>query len=146
MVCSWLYLIEIKCLAVGTKGGTVTTATNWITNFIFGEVTPVGVWTIGRRFYNIRGFLNASFIRIIWLFYAETANHTLEDPDAKYRENPPVIVIRDEEPIPRKRPAKYAQMQRQDIENAAARLKKRASLTGETRVSNEDSVRIYAGI
>lgn len=113
-----------------TRGAAIATATNWITNFIVVEITPIGVRTIGWRFYIIWTVFNASFLPLIWLIYPETADRTLEDLDAHYRDNPPLLVIKDKDSTSRKRPTKYALMQRQDVEDAAAELRRRRSAVG----------------
>jgi hypothetical protein len=102
---SWLYPIDIECLAMCTKSAAVTTAKNCTTNFIYVEVTPVSVWTIGWRFHIIWGVLNASLVPNIQLFYTEIVDCTPKDLDAYFREDAAMIVIRDKEPTPRKRSA-----------------------------------------
>ena len=102
-----------------TKGAAVATATDWLTNFIVVEITPIGINNIGWKFYIIFTVLNAVFLPILWLFYPETSDRTLEDLDAYYRDNPPLVVIRDKDAVSRKRPAKFAAMQAEDVEKAA---------------------------
>ncbi|KAL5334443.1 general substrate transporter [Aspergillus crustosus] len=88
----WLYPTEINSLPMRTKGAAVATATNWITNFAIVEITPIGIQSIGWRFWIVWTVLNAVFLPIIYFLYPETANRTLEDIDAYYRSNPPLIV------------------------------------------------------
>ncbi|KAF2463556.1 general substrate transporter [Lindgomyces ingoldianus] len=114
----WLYPTEINSLPMRTKGAAVATATNWITNFIVVEVTPRGLQNLGWRFYIVWTVLNAAFMPIIYFFYPETADRTLEDVDAYYRENPPLIVIGDKDSISRKRPAKFVKREEADVETA----------------------------
>ena len=119
----WLYPAEINSLSMRTKGAAVATATNWLTNFIIVEITPIGIQNLKWRFYIIWIITNALILPIVYLFYPETcecsvvtvpcpstsasflltdvlnpssADRTLEDIDAYYRTNPSVFVHRDQ--------------------------------------------------
>lgn len=66
------------------------------------------------------------------------ANRTLEDLDEYYRDNPPLIVIGDQDAIGSKRPQKYfdyeeAQMERVANEDGAADVANKKMLDSETR-------------
>lgn len=124
----WLYPTEINSLPMRTKGAAVATMTNWITNFVVVEITPIGIQTLGWRFYIIWVVTNAFFLPIIWLFYPETANRTLEDLDAYYRENPPLVLHRDRDSTSVRRPEKFVEAQGRDIEEAANNLRRRGSI------------------
>ncbi|KAJ5113699.1 general substrate transporter [Penicillium angulare] len=102
-----------------TKGAALATATNWITNFVIVEITPIGIQNLGWKFYIIWTVFNATFLPIIYLFYPETANRTLEDMDAYYRSNPSLIVIGDADAISTKRPTTYVQHQIENIHERA---------------------------
>ncbi|GLA26509.1 hypothetical protein AnigIFM63326_003669 [Aspergillus niger] len=77
-----------------------------ITNFVIVEITPIGIQNIGWKFWVVWTVFNAVFSPVIYFFYPETANRTLEDLDAYYRSNPPLIVINDPDAISVKRPLK----------------------------------------
>jgi hypothetical protein len=102
-----------------TKGAAVATATDWLTNFVVVEVTPKGIENLGWKFYIVWTVTNAAFLPILYLFFPETADRSLEDIDAYYREDPALIVINDKDAISRRRPMKYIDMEREDIEKAA---------------------------
>lgn len=72
------------------------------------EITPIGIDSIGWRFYIIWTIFNFSFIPIVYLFYPETAGRTLEDIDQLFRESPSVIVCKDLDAVSSTRPFKYA--------------------------------------
>ncbi|KAI4599134.1 hypothetical protein KJ359_002092 [Pestalotiopsis sp. 9143b] len=120
----WLYPTEINSLPMRTKGAAAATMSDWITNFIVVEVTPVGIQNLGWRFYIVWTVTNAAFLPILYFFYPETADRTLEDLDAYYRENPPLIVTRDSHAVSRRRPEKYVEMQRRDIVEVEASREK----------------------
>ncbi|KAL9042056.1 MAG: hypothetical protein Q9180_000863 [Flavoplaca navasiana] len=103
----WLYPTEINSLAYRTKGAALGTATNWILNFMVVEITPIGIQSLKWRFYIIWTIFNASFVPIVYLFYPETADRTLEDIDRLFRDDPHIFVFRDKDAISEKRPLKY---------------------------------------
>lgn len=116
----WLYPTEINSLPMRTKGAAAATMVNWITNFLVVEVTPVGIQNLGWKFYVIWAVVNAVILPIIWVVFPETANRTLEDLDAYYRENPPLLVIQDKDATSVHRPQKFATGRSLDIEEVAA--------------------------
>jgi MFS family permease len=116
----WLYPTEINSLPMRTKGAAAATMTDWITNFLVVEVTPIGIRNLGWKFYIVWAVVNAVALPVIWAFFPETANRTLEDLDAYYRENPPLLVIKDRDATSVRRPKKFAIPQSRDIEEAAA--------------------------
>ncbi|KAJ6041098.1 Major facilitator superfamily domain general substrate transporter [Penicillium canescens] len=115
----WLYPTEINSLPMRTKGAAVSTATNWITNFVIVEITPIGIQNIGWKFWIVWTVLNAVFLPIVYFFYTETANRTLEDMDAYYRSNPPLIVAGDADAISTKRPLQFAYHEDEEVQKNA---------------------------
>ncbi|RAQ54650.1 hypothetical protein AFGD_003823 [Aspergillus flavus] len=102
------------------KGAAVATATNWITNFVIVEITPIGIENIGWKFWIVWTVFNAACLPVIYLFYPETANRTLEDIDAC---DPDAISV--------KRPLKY-------IEHEDHEMKK----IGEIRTKKVDDLMV----
>ncbi|MCJ1321232.1 hypothetical protein MMC15_006576 [Xylographa vitiligo] len=111
----WLYPVEINSLAMRTKGAAIGTATNWAFNFMVVEITPIGIQSLGWRFYIIWIIFNFSFLPIIYLFYPETADRTLEDIDRLYRENHNLFIFRDKEAVAPKRPAAYVEIEESEV-------------------------------
>ncbi|KAE8357822.1 general substrate transporter [Aspergillus caelatus] len=103
----WLYPTKLSSLQMRNKGAAVATATNWITNFVIVEITPIRIQNIGWKFWIVWTVFNAAFLPAIYFVYPETANRTLEDIDAHYRSNPSLIVIKDPDAISAKPPLKY---------------------------------------
>ncbi|KAG7055929.1 sugar transporter [Colletotrichum scovillei] len=132
----WLYPTEINSIAMRTKGAAVATATNWMTNYVIVQITPIGIQDLGWKFWIVFTVLNAAFLPVIYLFYPETANRTLEDLDEYYRNNPPLFVIGDKDAIASQRPKKYvdrqeAHVQRVAHENEITETSENAVLSGE---------------
>ncbi|KAL2289546.1 hypothetical protein FJTKL_01810 [Diaporthe vaccinii] len=133
----WLYPTEINSIAMRTKGAAVAAATNWITNYVIVQITPIGIQNLGWRFWIVFTVLNAAFLPIIYLFYPETANRTLVDLDEHYRNNPPLIVISDKDAVTSKRPQKYldheeAQIERIVHEDGSNEVVEKKTSLGET--------------
>ncbi|CAI7669291.1 unnamed protein product [Penicillium pancosmium] len=118
----WLYPTEINSLPMRTKGAAVATAMDWITNFVIVEITPIGIQSLRWKFWLVWTATNAAFLPILYFFYPETANRSLEDMDAYYRSNPSLIVTKDPDAICRKRPQKYIDHEASVIEKTAAGL------------------------
>ncbi|KAL0564080.1 hypothetical protein V5O48_017975 [Marasmius crinis-equi] len=106
----WLYPVEINSLAMRTRGAALGTASNWISNYLIVQTTPIGITKLGWKFYLIWASFNAAFVPLVWLFYPETSNRHLEDIDRLYRENQGmVLVIRNKEAIQTERPQRFVE-------------------------------------
>ncbi|CAD0022586.1 unnamed protein product [Aureobasidium pullulans] len=104
----WLYPTEINSLSMRTKGAALGTATNWIMNFIH--------W----KFYIIWTVFNFSFIPVVYLWYPETADRTLEDMDRFFRENHDVFVFRHKDAISTKRPLAYIEREQDEVRRTSS--------------------------
>ncbi|EXJ91913.1 hypothetical protein A1O3_00463 [Capronia epimyces CBS 606.96] len=77
----WCLPAEYAPLAIRTKAAALASASNWIFTFLVVEITPVSINNIGWRTYIYFAVFNAAFLPIIWLFYPETRNLSLEQID-----------------------------------------------------------------
>ncbi|KAK2781292.1 hypothetical protein FQN53_000636 [Emmonsiellopsis sp. PD_33] len=77
----WLLPVEYAPLAIRTKAAALATASNWIFNFVVVEITPVSIGSIGWRTYLYFGIFNFSFLPVVYIFYPETRNLSLENID-----------------------------------------------------------------
>jgi hypothetical protein len=76
----WVYPSEILPLKARQKGSAISTAANWICNFIIVYITPPAIHNIGWRTYIIFAVLNATWIPIIVsLFLIHPIIRTLSD-------------------------------------------------------------------
>lgn len=105
-------------------------------------MAPLGAQNIGWKFYIVWTCTNALFLPILFFLYPETgqyfvfllarlssspshihaADRTLEDLDAYYRSNPPLVVTTDKNATSRNRPALFVEMQEEDVQKAARQL------------------------
>ncbi|KAG8936619.1 hypothetical protein FRC02_000612 [Tulasnella sp. 418] len=89
----WLFPPEIMPLSYRAKGVSLSTATNWLFNWIVGELTPILQELIGWRLYPMHGFFCACSFVLVYFCYPETKGIPLEEMDAVFGEIP----ISDEE-------------------------------------------------
>ncbi|KAJ5090893.1 hypothetical protein N7532_009577 [Penicillium argentinense] len=77
----WLLPAEYAPLAIRTRSAALATATNWICTFLVVEITPVSISNIGYRTYIYFAVFNFCFFPLIYFFYPEPRNLTLEQID-----------------------------------------------------------------
>ncbi|KAG7529308.1 hypothetical protein FFLO_05736 [Filobasidium floriforme] len=78
----WVYPSEILSLKYRQKGSSISTACNWIINYMIVQITPIALVSIHYKYYIIFAVINASFVPIIYMFFPETKGLTLEAVDA----------------------------------------------------------------
>ncbi|KAK7535325.1 general substrate transporter [Phyllosticta citribraziliensis] len=77
----WLLPAEYAPLAIRTKAASLATASNWIFTFLVVEVVPVSIASIQWRTYLYFAIFNLAFAPVIYFFYPETKNLSLEQID-----------------------------------------------------------------
>ncbi|KAG8624104.1 hypothetical protein KVT40_009080 [Elsinoe batatas] len=89
---SWSYSAEIQPLNVRNKATVVGVFSHWMLNFVVVMVTPIGLSSIGGKFFFVWGVVCASFIPLTYFFGVETSGRTLEQVDTMFYENPRVMM------------------------------------------------------
>ncbi|KAI1459821.1 general substrate transporter [Annulohypoxylon moriforme] len=79
--CSWIIVAEIWPLSSRPYGTSLGASSNWMNNFIVGQVTPIMLSRIGYGTYIIFGILTFIGAAFIWFFVPETKRLTLEEMD-----------------------------------------------------------------
>ncbi|KAI8659978.1 hypothetical protein LRP88_06535 [Fusarium phalaenopsidis] len=77
----WLYPAEVNPLKTRGKANAVSTCTNWLFNFLIVMVVPDMIKSLSWGTYLFFGVANACFFPILYFFYPETANRSLEEID-----------------------------------------------------------------
>ncbi|KAF5026899.1 hypothetical protein F66182_929 [Fusarium sp. NRRL 66182] len=77
----WLYPAEVNPLKTRGKANATSTCTNWLFNFAIVMIVPVMLEKLHWGTYLFFGVANASFFPILYFFYPETANRSLEEID-----------------------------------------------------------------
>lgn len=103
----WIYPTEINSLEMRTVGASLAVCTNWLLNYMVAEVTPIGIDSLGWRFWIIWAVICAAFVPSVYLFYPETASRSLEDIDRFFEGDPGILVNRNKLAIQLKRPDIY---------------------------------------
>ncbi|KAJ9396948.1 hypothetical protein DTO282F9_6202 [Paecilomyces variotii] len=80
----WVYVPEILPLQARAKGTAIGISSDWLWNFVIVMITPVIISHLQWKAYLIFMCTNLAFIPLIYFFYPETANLTLEDIDYLY--------------------------------------------------------------
>ncbi|CAN6675189.1 galactose transporter [Trichomonascus vanleenenianus] len=83
----WLYPAEINSQRYRFLGAAVSTATNWLFNYVVVVITPTATSNIGYRYYIIYAVLNAVFAVVCYFFFVETAKLSLEEIDQMFARN-----------------------------------------------------------
>lgn len=79
--CAWILVAEIWPLSVRGKGVSIAASSNWMNNFIVGQVTPTMITHLGFGtfvFFGVFSFLGGIFVMF---FVPETKGLTLEEMD-----------------------------------------------------------------
>ncbi|KAA8650266.1 hypothetical protein EYZ11_006095 [Aspergillus tanneri] len=77
----WLYPAELSPIKTRAKANAVSTCSNWLFNFAVVMWTPPMISSIKWGTYLFFACLNAIFLPIVYFFYPETANRSLEEID-----------------------------------------------------------------
>ncbi|KFY31987.1 hypothetical protein V493_00622 [Pseudogymnoascus sp. VKM F-4281 (FW-2241)] len=86
----WVYPSEILPLRLRQRGSSISTAANWIFNYMIVQITPISIENIGWRTYIIFAVLNACWVPIIFFFFPETKGLELEAVDALFSGDAPL--------------------------------------------------------
>lgn len=78
---SWLYSAEIVGLEIRSAATGLSTASNWIFNFLIVLITPICFDHIGWKTYLVFAIVNAFIVPSIYFFFPETAYRSLEEID-----------------------------------------------------------------
>ncbi|QPG75790.1 hypothetical protein FOA43_003151 [Brettanomyces nanus] len=77
----WVYPPEINSLRTRTLGTSVSTCTNWLSNFTVVMFTPIFINETKWGCYLFFALMNFLYVPIIYFFYPETAGRSLEEID-----------------------------------------------------------------
>ncbi|KAF2725398.1 general substrate transporter [Polychaeton citri CBS 116435] len=80
-VVPWVWGPEILPLEARAKGTAISVSSHWMWNFCIVMITPILINRIGWKTYLIFMILLALFVPIVYFFYPETSNLSLEEVD-----------------------------------------------------------------
>ncbi|EME85191.1 uncharacterized protein MYCFIDRAFT_196019 [Pseudocercospora fijiensis CIRAD86] len=114
----WLLPAEYAPLAIRTKAASLASASNWIFTFLVVEITPVSISSIGYKTYIYFAIFNALFLPLIYFFYPETRNLSLEQIDRLFTGPKVLMHIREAGSVDEVVLGKAA-IQQEDVKDAA---------------------------
>ncbi|MCJ1397160.1 hypothetical protein MMC11_000352 [Xylographa trunciseda] len=79
--CAWILVAEVWPLSARPYGIALGASSNWMNNFIVGQVTPDMLTTMGYGTYIFFGIITLVGAAFIWFYVPETAMLTLEEMD-----------------------------------------------------------------
>ncbi|KAK7986987.1 hypothetical protein PG988_001975 [Apiospora saccharicola] len=82
--CSWILVAEVWPLSTRPYGVSLGASSNWMNNFIVGQVTPDLLQKIGYGTYLLFGILTTIGAAFIWFYVPETKRLTLEEMDVVF--------------------------------------------------------------
>ncbi|KAK0242845.1 general substrate transporter [Armillaria nabsnona] len=101
---TWLYPAEIVGLRMRGPANALSTASNWIFNFLVVMIVGPSFQNINWGTYIVFASLNAMIVPIVYLFFPETAGRSLEDMDVifaiAYNENVSPVAVSLRKDIP----------------------------------------------
>ncbi|CBF83380.1 hypothetical protein AN3115.2 [Aspergillus nidulans FGSC A4] len=80
----WVYGPELLPMHVRTKGNAIGISANWLWNFFVAMIGPTLITDLEWKGYLIFMCMNLAFLPILYLYYPETANLSLEEIDSLF--------------------------------------------------------------
>lgn len=75
---SWILCAELFPTAVRAKGTSLSTFTNWASNLVVAQCSPIALSRMGYRYFYIFMAFNWTAAAVVYLYYPETQGYTLE--------------------------------------------------------------------
>ncbi|EXJ81244.1 hypothetical protein A1O3_07534 [Capronia epimyces CBS 606.96] len=75
---SWILCSELFPTAIRAKGTSLSTFTNWSTNLIVAQCSPIALSRMGYQYFYVFTAFNWVATVVVYLFYPETQGHSLE--------------------------------------------------------------------
>uniref|UniRef100_A0A060T5U5 ARAD1B10296p n=1 Tax=Blastobotrys adeninivorans TaxID=409370 RepID=A0A060T5U5_BLAAD len=86
---TWLYPAEIVSLEIRAPANGISTASNWIFNFLVVMITPIAFHNIKYYTYTIFAVINALIFVATYIFFPETKGRSLEEMDKIFEQSNP---------------------------------------------------------
>lgn len=135
----WVYSAEVSSLGWRTRGAAAATSVNWLGGFVVVQFTKVGLDNLQWRFFLMFGIFCFAFGPVVYFFYPETANRTLEDMDQIFIHNPSAFVFTDRAATQSKRPDNLIEAETARIAQMANRSQE-ATLSGNEKNASDTNV------
>ena len=80
---TWIYIGEIFPNRLREAGVAIGTATQWLFNFVFSQVTPHAVENLGWKTFVMFTVFNWALVVFVWFFIKETKGRSLEEMEER---------------------------------------------------------------
>ncbi|CBF71829.1 predicted protein [Aspergillus nidulans FGSC A4] len=118
--CAISVLFVIMILLQFSEMGGETGSRFWVASFAaYADQDGGGCGGDDLKFRIVWKIFNTAFIPVIYLFFAEISNRTLEDLNAYYQPDPTLLAIRNTDAISVKQPLKYIQHEDEEMRKNA---------------------------
>lgn len=78
---TFLYATEIAPIRMRVPITAIANSTQWMCQFVVGQITPPGTTNLKNKYWIIFAVLNACFVPIVFFFFPETNGRSLEEVD-----------------------------------------------------------------
>lgn len=136
----WLYPPEIMPLAFRAKGTSLSTATNWIFNYIVGEMTPILQEKIKWRLYPMHAFFCLCSLIFVYFAYPETMGVPLEEMEQLFGDEPGPIPQKDDELDEENQPLNQVHTSHDEENSSTVARPSRRSISSHPRFMNEEEL------
>jgi hypothetical protein len=85
---TWIYIGEIFPNRLREAGVAIGTATQWLFNFVFSQVTPHAVENLGWKTFVMFTVFNWALVVFVWFFIKETKGRSLEEMEELFGGSP----------------------------------------------------------
>lgn len=128
-------------LAFRAKGTSLSTATNWIFNYIVGELTPILQEKIKWRLYPMHAFFCLCSLIFVYFAYPETMGVPLEEMEHLFGDEPGPIPQKDDEMDEENQPLNQSRMNDDEAEEEEHPPRPlRRSISSHPRFMNEEEL------
>jgi len=127
-------------LAFRAKGTSLSTATNWIFNYIVGELTPILQEKIKWRLYPMHAFFCLCSLIFVYFAYPETMGVPLEEMGELFGDQPGPIPQNYDEMDEENQPLNQGRLSNDEEEHSSSSRPLRRSISSHPRYMNEEEL------
>jgi MFS family permease len=106
----FLYASEVAPTHLRAAVCGISTAVSWLFNYLVVEVTPIAFTNIGWKYFLVYCCLNATFVPLIYFFFPETSQRSLEEIDEIFESSTSIFdAVSVAKKLPRRHLAEFVQ-------------------------------------
>lgn len=86
-VIAWVYPAELFPMPIRSKAISITTASNWLFNYLISLLSPILMQQLNWGLYIILASFSIIMVLSVYFYYPETCGYSLEEIDANFNNN-----------------------------------------------------------